>query len=88
MIRNLLPIGSIVRLKGGEKKLMIFGVKQSGEKEQIEYDYIAVVYPEGNLGEDYQFLFNMEDIEEVYFTGYQDGERNEFLNKLAKFYEL
>lgn len=86
-IEDLLPIGSVIILKGGEKKLMIFGVKQSGVKESTEYDYIGVVYPEGNLGEDYQFLFNHEDIEQVVFKGYEDDERNEFLKKLSKFYE-
>ncbi len=36
-IQNLLPIGSIVLLKNGEKKLMIIGIMQSdnGRKKRI-----------------------------------------------------
>ena len=35
LIKNLLPIGSVVLLEGGEKKLVIVGVKQmDGTEEQ------------------------------------------------------
>ena len=42
----LLPIGSIVRLKNGERKLMIFGILQR-ERENPDqvFDYVAVPYP-------------------------------------------
>ena len=87
-IRDLLPIGSIVLLKNGEKKLMIFGIKQtSTDGEEMEFDYIGVMYPEGYLGGEYQFLFNHKDIAEVIFRGYEDAERTEFLVKLAEVYE-
>jgi len=87
-IRDLLPIGSIVLLKNGEKKLMIFGIKQtSTDGEEMEFDYIGVMYPEGYLGGEYQFLFNHKDIAEVIFRGYEDAERTEFLVKLSEVYE-
>lgn len=85
-IEKLLPIGSVVKLQNGEKRLMIFGVKQTDNDSGIEYDYIGVVYPEGNLGPEVQFLFNHENIEEVFFRGYEDEERVEFVGKLADFY--
>ena len=31
-VKELLPIGSVVVLKGGEKKLMIFGIKQTDQE--------------------------------------------------------
>ena len=42
-INDLLPIGTVVSLKGAAKRLMIFGIKQisAGEKENIEFDYEA-----------------------------------------------
>lgn len=86
-IRDLLPIGSIVRLVDGEKRLMICGVKQTDvERDGKEYDYLGVLYPEGHIGEEYQYLFDHADIEETIFRGYTDAERDEFVEKLAALY--
>lgn len=85
-IRSLLPIGSIVVLKGGVKELMIFGVMQTNTEDKKEYDYIGVMYPEGNIGQGFQYLFNSEDIEKVIFRGYENDEREEFLDILEKAY--
>ncbi len=84
---ELLPIGSVVILKNAVKKLMIFGVGQTDESENIEYDYIGVMYPEGNMGDGSQFLFNHDDIDEVFFRGYEDEERTGFIERLQQFYE-
>ena len=87
-INELLPIGSIVLLKDGEKRLMINGIKQtevSGDGK--EYDYLGVLYPEGHIGEQFQYLFNHDDINEIVFRGYEDEERKEFLTKLSILYE-
>ena len=86
-IKGLLPIGSVVLLEEGTKRLMIFGVKQTNEDTNIEYDYIGVLYPEGNIGNENQFLFNHEDIKEVVFTGYEDEERFDFLDRLDDYYK-
>lgn len=87
-VSALLPIGSIVLLSGGEKKLMIAGIKQTNANgEGEEYDYLGVLYPEGNIGEPFQYLFNHEDIKEIVFRGYEDSERIDFLKKLESFYE-
>jgi hypothetical protein len=85
-IKNLLPIGSVVLLKGAEKKLMIIGVKQTNTDTGTEYDYLSVLYPEGNLGGESQVMFNHEDIQDIFFRGYEDEEREEFLQKLEEFY--
>lgn len=86
-IRELLPIGSVVMLKGGVKRLMIFGIKQTQNDTGEEYDYIGVLYPEGNIGDQGQFLFNHSDIEDVFFEGYVDEEREEFIGNLESFYK-
>ena len=85
-IKELLPIGSVVLLKNGKKRLMIFGVKQTDKATGIEYDYISVLYPEGNIGEAAQYMFNHSDIEQVFFMGYTDEERDAFLEKLNEYY--
>lgn len=73
-----LPIGTVVLLKGGEKKVMIYGRKQLAVDDSGEYDYIACLYPEGNISDEYNFLFNQNDIEEVVFKGFVNEEEEEF----------
>jgi hypothetical protein len=82
-IKNLLPIGSVVLLKNGAKKLMITGVLQKSlqDDEQV-FDYIGVLYPEGYINPEMQFLFNQENITDVIYKGYENPEREELLVKL------
>ncbi|MCD7752940.1 MAG: DUF4176 domain-containing protein [Clostridiales bacterium] len=89
-IQDLLPIGSVVLLKNGEKKLMIIGIMQSDGKgrKKKNYDYLGELYPEGHLGEGvHQYLFNHEDIDEINFRGYEDAERAVFLKRLSDEYK-
>ena len=86
-IKDLLPIGSVVLLKDGEKRLMIVGIMQSDtEGEMKEYNYLGFLYPEGHIGDEFQYLFNHEDIDEIIFRGYEDEEREKFIEKLADYY--
>lgn len=75
-IEGLLPIGSVVLLKGGEHRLMIIGYAQKMLNRENEiYDYVACPYPEGYLGPEENFLFNCAQVEKVYCVGYQtDGQ--------------
>lgn len=84
-VKNLLPIGSVVRLRDAKKCLMIFGVCQS--QNDKTYDYVGVLWPEGSMGVETQILFPHEDIEEVVFTGYHTEERQSFIERLNAFYE-
>ena len=91
-IKDLLPIGSIVILKDGEQPLMIYGIMQlDGEwglfKKPKEYHYVSLTYPQGNLGPGMIYLFNHEDIQEIIFRGYEDEERDKFLDELSNHYE-
>jgi hypothetical protein len=72
-MKNLLPIGSVVRLKEAEKSLMIVGTTQVDETGK-EYDYIACLYPEGYINETMFWMFNHEDIEDVRYVGYVNAE--------------
>ena len=84
-IKELLPIGTVVILKDATKRLMISGVMQN-DTEGNEQDYMGVLYPEGNISQNAQFLFQHSDIEQVIFKGYEDDERTEFINRLADFF--
>ncbi|HNW87238.1 MAG TPA: DUF4176 domain-containing protein [Candidatus Limiplasma sp.] len=86
-IFSLLPIGSVVLLNDAVKPLMIYGVCQTNKETQREYDYIGVLFPEGNVSSEVQFLFDQADIDRILFTGYNPPERTTFLASLKAFYE-
>lgn len=89
MIKDLLPIGSVVLLKGGVKKLVVMGIKQASvDSPDEEYDYMGVLYPEGYLGEDTMYLFNHTDINDIIFKGYSNPERDEFLDVVEEVYNM
>ena len=77
-MKEYLPIGSVVLLKNGSKKVMIYGRKQLAVENGQEFDYVACLYPEGNINDDYTFLFNNENIEQIVFKGFSDEEEVEF----------
>ncbi|MEH7013499.1 DUF4176 domain-containing protein [Neobacillus niacini] len=77
-MEKYLPIGSVVQLQGGTKRVMIYGRNQQQIDTDQVWDYIACLYPEGNISEEYMYLFNHEQIDKVYFVGFQDEEEFEF----------
>lgn len=81
-MEKYLPIGSVVLLTGGTKRVMIYGRRQIQEGTQTEWDYIACLYPEGNINSDYTFLFNHDQIKKVYHVGYQDDEEFNFTSEI------
>lgn len=87
MYKDLLPIGSVVLLKGGEKRIMICGRIQAKEGDNTIYDYSACYYPQGMISADDIFFFNRDAISRVFFIGFQDAEelafRNEVLDNLG-----
>lgn len=88
MYKNLMPIGSVVRLIGGTHKIMICGRIVCKTNEDNIYDYVACLYPEGITSTEEMYFFNRDAIEDVYFIGAQDQEelafRNNVLNQLGE----
>ncbi len=85
MEKKYLPIGTIVRLKGGSKRICISGfcalTKEQGKK---VFDYSGVIYPEGFVRADKTLVFDHIQIEEIYYMGFIDDEEKEFKSKLDK----
>lgn len=85
MYKDLLPVGSVVQLKGGDKRLMVCGRVVSGGDNNSIYDYVGCYYPEGIVDSSKLFFFAQDAIEDVYFIGFQDREEIEFRrNVLSK----
>lgn len=83
-MKELLPIGSVLTLKNGTKKLMIVGRLQKQTDQKLTYDYAAVLYPEGLIDSKHFYLFNQEDISCLYYIGMQDTEEFNFRYKLEE----
>ena len=92
-LKDLLPVGSVVRLKNAVRKAVIMGYMQQvnpkdspGQKPEV-YDYMAVPYPEGYLGKGTVFLFNEENIEEVCFSGYESKESKGYMELIGTVFD-
>lgn len=80
-MKNYLPMGSIIRLKESNKKLMIIGRQQKRTDNNKVFDYLAIFYPIGTVDNNV-VLFNEDDIDELVFRGYCDIEEQEFVKFL------
>lgn len=80
---KFLPIGTVVLLKGGKKRMMITGFLPSPDNKNL-YDYSGCLYPEGFLSSEQVCLFNHDQIDKIYNLGYQDDESKEFMTDLKK----
>ena len=82
---SILPIGTIVYLKEGTQKLMIInrGVTLILDKENVLFDYSAVLYPTG-LNPEQILYFNQEDIDSVIFHGFSDLDEERFATLFQK----
>lgn len=83
MNRELLPIGTVVKIKGAEKLMMICGFCPTGPaKPGYVYDYSGFPYPEGYMDTLKIYQFDNEQIEKVAAIGYQDRETFEYMSAL------
>ena len=86
MNENLLPIGSIVKVKGTDQPLMITGLYQiqKVDKTQKLFDYLGCLWPEGIVDTDENIFFDGINIDKVLFKGYTDEEEKQYQEKLGQ----
>lgn len=90
--KRFLPIGTVVLLRGGSKKIMITGYcAYEKENPNQMYDYNGCIYPEGYISSELVCLFNHKQIHKIYHLGYANEENakwkeklNEYVDKLDK----
>ena len=82
---KFLPIGTVVMLKNGTKRVMINGfcTMDANHPEKV-YDYSGVLFPEGSLSSDQTLLFDHNQIVRVDHLGLEDDEELEFKTKLKE----
>lgn len=78
-MEKYLPIGTVVLLHEGEKTIMIYGRQQLHTETDAVFDYVACLYPEGNIDAEYTYLFNHDQIREVVHMGYINDDERDFL---------
>lgn len=83
---SVLSLGTVVSLKNSDEKLMISGWMQipMNEEDKI-YDYVGYIYPIGFISVEHRKLFNEEDIEKIYFYGYEDEDGIGYRNKVIEY---
>ena len=88
MYKDLLPIGSVVKLVNAERMVMICGRIVVPENKEDIYDYVGCIYPEGIAGDSDMLFFNRDAIEMTCFIGFQDVQeltyRSEVLDNLGE----
>lgn len=79
MNEKYLPIGTVVLLKGGDKKVMItsYLIFTNGEDKKM-FDYGGCTFPEGIIESNYAVGFNHNEIEKVVHLGLVDDEQKKF----------
>ena len=83
MKEKYLPIGTVVLLKDATKKLMITGYCSMLPDDQTKiYDYVGMMFPEGNVAGEEMALFDHEQIVSVEHMGLVNEEYKEFNNNL------
>lgn len=81
---RVLPIGSVVNVNGGTKKVMITGYAIQGAESDHIFDYVACLFPEGYMSAEELIMFDHDDIEHIYSLGYQSDYYFEFKNQLLE----
>ncbi len=83
-----LPLGSVVLLDGGTKKIMINGYCcVAEEKPDKIFDYRGCPYPEGIMDDKGVALFDHSQIREICFEGLENYDSIDFLDRLSMIVE-
>lgn len=78
---KLLPIGTVVLLKGATKKVMINGYYSKTDKNNKIYTYNGCIFPEGFMNNVF-CLFDKSDIKKVLYLGYESEELDKYIAKM------
>ena len=81
MKEKYLPIGTVLTLKQGTKKIMIVGYCPINDKNEM-FDYTACPFPEGIITPNKIIAFNHENIETIHQMGIDDEETQKLSNAI------
>lgn len=86
--KELLPLGSVVYLKEGNKKVIIIarGMLINNGSNVVFFDYGGVPYPEG-LEDDQMAYFQHDAVTKVVFKGYSDMDDEATVDRIFTYLE-
>ena len=70
-MNEVLPVGSIVKIRFNDAKIMITGYTPKNSETGKMYDYMGMIYPYGFDKYDNVLSFNRDVIKKVLFVGYK-----------------
>ena len=83
-----LPLGTIVSLDGSEQKAMIIGrVQKDINNPNVQFEYTAVLYPQGLVNPKENYMFNLSQVKRIYFLGFSNEENEAFEKQLNQYIE-
>lgn len=83
-----LPVGTVVLLKNGKKRVMITGFCVTPQGKNEAYDYCGCLYPEGFLTSNQNCLFNHNQIDKIFYMGLIDEEEINFKKQLKSLIDM
>ncbi len=82
---QLLPIGSVVKLKENASLVMVIGyMSLDTDTNDKIYEYSGVAFPEGLIDKNRIALFDHNQIETIASYGYMDAEQQSYVNLVAQ----
>lgn len=85
MEEKYLPLGTVVLLNGGEKRVMITGfVSMSPDTGERVFDYSGCLFPEGFYDYNEVLVFDHHQIAKVFHKGLVDEEELNFKKNLVE----
>ncbi len=83
MKEKFLPLGTVVLIKGGTKKVMITGFCAVTEEDKNKiWDYRGCPFPEGIMESEGVALFDHDQISEIVHIGFENPESINFSDRL------
>lgn len=86
-MKDLLPLGTVLTVENGTKRIMVIGRLQRAVGTDDIYDYAAVLWPEGYIDSKHIYLFNQENVHCLYHIGLQDTIEFSYRYTLEEEYE-
>ncbi len=83
--RDILPVGSVVRLEGADALVMVMGFEPNLDGDEIA-DYLGAPYPMGLISEDTALAFDSSAVAEVCHRGFWDDEAERGVAAVRRFH--
>lgn len=83
-----LPLGTVVRVDDSDQKVMIIGrIQQDRNNPDIKYEYSAVLYPQGLVNPKENYMFNLNQVRQIYYLGFSNNDNVIFEEHMNQYLE-